>query len=63
MGGIKAFIWWGQPETTIVDDEQGKFVFPPGGSFLIFLYNPENPELTTRGRIAFGCWEESIFNK
>ncbi|WP_442870618.1 DUF6143 family protein [Clostridium sp. Cult1] len=47
----------------MVDDEQGKFIFPPGGSFLIFLYNPENPELTTRGRIAFGCWEESIFSK
>ena len=33
IGGIKAFVRRGQPETTIVDDEQGKFIFPPGGSF------------------------------
>ncbi len=59
-GGIKAFVRRGQPETTIVDDEQGKFIFPPGGSFLIFLSNPESPELAAAGRIAFGWWEEPI---
>lgn len=56
--GIKAFVRRGQPETTLVDDEQGKFIFPPGGSFLIFLSNPEAPELTAAGRVAFGWWEE-----
>ena len=35
-GGVKAFVRRGQPETTLVDDEQGKFIFEPGGSFLIF---------------------------
>ena len=35
--GVKAFVRHGQPETTLVDDEQGKFIFPPGGSFLVFL--------------------------
>jgi hypothetical protein len=59
-GGIKAFVRRGQPETTIVDDEQGKFIFPPCGSFLVFLSNPETPELTASGRIAFGWWEEPI---
>ncbi|WP_097677440.1 DUF6143 family protein [Anaerosalibacter sp. Marseille-P3206] len=63
IDGIKAFVRRGQPETTIVDDEQGKFIFPPGGSFLIFLSNPESPELSTNGRIAFGWWEEPICNK
>lgn len=63
IGGIKAFVRRGQPETTIVDDEQGKFIFPPGGSFLIFLSNPESPELETSGRIAYGWWEEPIINK
>lgn len=62
IGGIKAFVRRGQPETTIVDDEQGKFIFPPGGSFLIFLSNPETPDLTASGRIAFGWWEEPIYN-
>ncbi|MPM64792.1 hypothetical protein SDC9_111681 [bioreactor metagenome] len=60
VGGIKAFVRRGQPETTLVDDEQGKFIFPPGGSFLIFLSNPESPELLASGRIAFGWWEEPI---
>ncbi|MDR7855157.1 DUF6143 family protein [Tissierella sp.] len=59
--GVKAFVRRGQPETTLVDDEQGKFIFPPGGSFLIFLSNPETPELEAAGRVAFGWWEEPIF--
>lgn len=63
IGGIKAFVRRGQPESTIVDDEQGKFIFPPGGSFLIFLSNPEMPDKFTSGRVAFGWWEEPIFNK
>ncbi len=62
VGGIKAFVRRGQPETTIVDDEQGKFIFPPGGSFLVFLSNPETPDTAASGRIAFGWWEEPIFN-
>lgn len=40
--------------------EQGKFIFPPGGSFLIFLSNPEMPQLEASGRVAFGWWEEPI---
>lgn len=59
-GGIKAFVRRGQPETTLVDDEQGKFIFPPGGSFLVFLSNPETPYLAASGRIAFGWWEEPV---
>jgi len=60
IGGIKAFVRRGQSETTVVDDEQGKFIFPPGGSFLIFLSNPETPDISASGRIAFGWWEEPI---
>jgi len=60
IGGTKAFVRRGQPETTLVDDEQGKFIFPPGGSFLIFLSNPESPDVKASGRIAFGWWEEPI---
>lgn len=60
VGGIKAFVRRGQPETTLVSDEEGKFIFPPGGSFLIFLSNPESPELAANGRLAFGWWEEPI---
>lgn len=59
-GGFKAFVRIGQPETTLVDDEQGKFIFPPGGSFLIVISNPESPQLAASGKIAFGWWEEPI---
>jgi hypothetical protein len=59
-GGIKAFVRRGQPETTLVDDEQGKFIFAPGGSFMIFLSNPEAPEQAASGRVAFGWWVEPI---
>lgn len=59
-GGVKAFVRRGQPETTLVDDEQGKFIFAPGGSFLIFLSNPESPTIPAGGRVAFGWWEEPI---
>ncbi|WP_394189934.1 DUF6143 family protein [Paenisporosarcina quisquiliarum] len=59
-GGIKAFVRRAEPETTIVDVENGKFIFPPGGSFLVFLSNPETPDVVTSGRIAFGWWEAKI---
>lgn len=60
VGGIKAFVRRGQPESTIVAEEDGKFIFPPGGSFLIFLSNPETPNISTSGRVAYGWWEEPI---
>lgn len=58
--GVKAYERIGQPESTMADDEEGKFIFPPGGSFLIFLSNPETPQLAAAGKIAFGWWEEPI---
>lgn len=60
IGGVKAFVRSAEPESTIVDVENGKFIFPPGGSFLVFLSNPETPDVVTSGRIAFGWWEAKI---
>jgi hypothetical protein len=59
-GGTKAFSRNGIPGTTINSEEQGKFIFPPGGSFLVFLSNPETPTIAAIGKIAFGWWEEPI---
>lgn len=59
-GGTKAFSRVGPAGTTINSEEQGKFIFPPGGSFLVFLSNPERPTLPAIGKIAFGWWEEPI---
>ncbi|MBU3215247.1 DUF6143 family protein [Clostridium estertheticum] len=61
-GGIKAFVRRAQPETTLVESENGKIIIGEGGNFLVFLSNPETPELLTSGRIAFGFWEEKIKN-
>ncbi|SFR72525.1 DUF6143 family protein [Anaeromicropila populeti] len=61
-GGTKAFIRSGQPQTTLVDTENGKFIFPPGGSFLIYLTLEETGSQAASGRVAFGWWEERICN-
>jgi len=59
-GGTRAFIRRAQPNATLVSDEEGKFIFPPGGSFMIFLHNPQAPAKFVSGSIAFGWWEEPI---
>ncbi len=59
-GGIKAFVRRGMPETTLVENENGKLIFPPGGSFMIFLSNEEGQSTAASGRLAFGWWEESL---
>lgn len=46
------------PEVTIVGEEVGKYIFPPGGSFIITLSNPEAPDEAGEGRVAFGWYEE-----
>ncbi len=60
-GGIKAFVRRAQPETTLVESENGKLIFPPGGSLLVFLSTPETPTTAASGRVAFGWWEEAIY--
>ena len=45
-------------ETTIVSEEDGKFIIPPGGNFTINLLPPETSADKILGRVAFGWWEE-----
>lgn len=63
LGGIKAFVRRGVPNETLVETENGKLIFPPGGNFLVFLSLPEYPTTPASGRIAFGWWEEPILCK
>lgn len=60
VGGIKAYVRRGQPESTLVETENGKLIFPPCGSFLVYLSLAENPTESAEGRIAFGWYEEKI---
>lgn len=59
-GGVKAFVRRAQPDITIGDNEVGKFIFPPGGSFLIFLSDPETPTETAKATVSYEWWEEKI---
>ncbi len=60
VGEAKAFVRRGEPGTTIAETENGKLIFPPGGSFLVCLSLPDSPDTAAEGRIAFGWWEQRI---
>jgi hypothetical protein len=59
-GGIKAFVRRGEAGTTVVETENGKLIFPPGGNFLVFLSLEGDADVSGEGRIAFGWWEEPV---
>jgi len=59
IGGSKAFVRQGEPGTTLVETENGKLIFPPGGNLLVFLSNTEGQGAVS-GRVAFGWWEKKI---
>ena len=61
-GGVKAFIRTGDAGSTIVAAEEGKFIFPPGGSFSIFL-TAQGQQDKEEGQIAFGWWEETAVER
>ncbi|OBR95085.1 MULTISPECIES: DUF6143 family protein [Clostridium] len=60
LGGKKAFVRRALPDVTVGDEEVGKFIFPPGGSFLIFLSNPETPNQSAAATVGYAWWEEKI---
>lgn len=59
-GGIKAFVRRTLPGETVVSEEEGKFIIPPGGNFGIFLSNPEGIDKPASVRVAYGWWEEKV---
>lgn len=58
--GVRAFTRYGLAGTSINSEEEGKFIFPPGSSFMITISNPERPTMPATGSISFGWWEEPI---
>ena len=48
------------PEVTIVGEEVGRFIFPPGGSLSVLLSDAEELNRSGIGNVAFGWWEEEI---
>ncbi|OPZ70221.1 MAG: hypothetical protein BWY81_00038 [Firmicutes bacterium ADurb.Bin467] len=57
-GGTEIFGRRCPGETTIVSEEDGKFICPPGGNFLINCLPPETSAEKIVVRVAFGWWEE-----
>ncbi len=60
-GGSKAFVRRTLPGETIVSEEEGKFIIPPGGNFAIYLSNTEGEDKPASTRVAFGWWEEKTW--
>lgn len=54
--GVMAFRRIVSPQSTLVSDEDGKFIFPSGGSFVIFLVSPNNEII--EAEVAFGWFEK-----
>nr|WP_304219558.1 DUF6143 family protein [Fredinandcohnia onubensis] len=54
--GVMAFRRIVPPQSTLASDEDGKFIFPPGGSFMIFLVSPNNEVI--QAEVAFGWFEK-----
>ncbi len=59
-GGVKAFVRRGEPGVTLVETENGKLIFPPGGSFLVYVTLTDSVSTSGEARVAFGWWEECI---
>lgn len=60
-GGIKAFVRRTEPESTQVFEEDGKYIFAPGGNLSVFLSAPETPDKSASARVALGWWEEKRY--
>ncbi|MPN10602.1 hypothetical protein SDC9_157897 [bioreactor metagenome] len=58
--GTMAYVRCGEPITTLVGSDDGKLIFKPGGSLLIFLSLINCDSTTASASIAFGWWEEEI---
>lgn len=57
-GGVNVFNREVPPLSTVVGEEDGKYIFSPGGTFVVFLEKTSSGLATAR--IAFGWWEEKL---
>lgn len=59
-GGTEAFRHQAYPGVTLMGSENGRLIFPPGDSFLIYVTLTESVCSPASVRITFGWWEERI---
>lgn len=55
--GVMAFRRIVPSQSTLASDEDGKFIFPPGRSFIIFLVSPNNEIIQVE--VTFGWFEKN----
>lgn len=58
QGGVNIFDRIVPPNNTVVAEEDGKYIIPPGGNFAIFLKPSMNKAINAI--VAFGWWLEDI---
>ncbi|MFK2826598.1 DUF6143 family protein [Bacillus sp. B190/17] len=58
--GVNAFKRIVPPKSTLTSDEDGKFIFSPGESFIIFLVSTDNK--IVESEVAFGWFEKDTRN-
>jgi hypothetical protein len=59
-GGVKAFARIAGKGETVVAEEDGKFIIPPGGNFSVFLSGADETDVTAKVRVGYGWWESRI---
>lgn len=59
-GGVNVFNREVPPLSTVVGEEDGKYIFSPGGTFVLFLEKTSSGLATVAAKIAFGWWEEKL---
>nr|WP_207753665.1 DUF6143 family protein [Clostridium paridis] len=60
--GTNVYVREVNPEVTIASDENGRLIFPPGGSLIVTISYPKGTIGTGMGRVAFG-WSEEKTNE
>jgi hypothetical protein len=58
QGGVNVFQRIVPPNGTLVSEEDGKFIEPPGGNYVVFIKSSSSQ--LARVVVAFGWWEEPI---
>jgi hypothetical protein len=59
-GGVNVFDRIVPPGATLVSEEDGKLIFPPGGNWVLFLTALGTLGAPQSARIACGWWEEKV---
>ena len=58
VGGVNVFDRIVPPGATLASEEDGKFIFPQGGNWSLFLTSPGPTAVSLSAIVALGWWEE-----